>query len=170
MLTACTMPFTFGKPADDQTITPLVELKSQTIDPLPEKSAYDQKVMAFITDIEMIDGKRHVTIDPVNWLNGDAAVQAKIKDHECPDPKSCLPNGFYIENSSHQTQEIILPYKTPIQRSTDFRSDSPNGKRMMVFEDFINWYQSNTELFQHMPFNFYLKGNTAVHIVEQYVP
>jgi len=164
------MPFTIGKPVVEPPITPLVELKSQTIDPLPEKSAYDRVVMAFITNIKMVNGQRHVTIDPVNWLTGDSAIKAKIKAHDCPDPETCLPNGFYIENSSHQTEEIILPYKTPLQRSTDFRSDSPDGKRMMVFEDFINWYESNTELFKYLPFNFYLKGNTAVHVVEQYVP
>jgi hypothetical protein len=113
-----------------------------------------------------------VTIDEIEFLSGDEAVQAVMKDFACEKSKveECVPsmnNDFYIRNMSTSTEVYNLTADTKIRV---FKNPGSPELEDVSLTSFIARSKDKYSLILISPFTFVAEDATITHLEQQYTP
>lgn len=131
-----------------------------------------ERRFGFIRSVEKNGNNFLVTIDPVEFLSGEAAIEAGIEDTDCgrEDIAECIPslnNDFYIRNISTSTEAYNLLSEADIAIFDD------PGSPVLVpatAEEFAREFQDPGSYMGSYPWRYILDGATIVLLEEQYTP
>jgi ABC-type proline/glycine betaine transport system permease subunit len=155
-----------------QTFTTVTAVTSSEAPPsaeivLPEG---DVRVLGYIDKVWEADGKRYLSIDYIEMLDGEEAREAAVAAGVM-EPDGILPNDYFIVNESSQLREFVVAASAPIQTKT-FGGE--------VYDEAISWEQfmsswsdspaAGAEFLYLMPWWIERSGDEIVSISEQYVP
>ncbi|MGM7684341.1 hypothetical protein ACSVDA_19605 [Cytobacillus sp. Hm23] len=114
-------------------------------------------ITGFITDLDSENLDKYITIDPVNYLSGEKAIQAAMDDGNVSREEVFLPNGFYIQNK--QVEQISY------RLSSDLLLYIADGIDKNYTEDLNMVIEPYERLFY-----LYINNHEVIMIEEQYLP
>ncbi len=120
------------------------------------------------------NGSSHITIDTVQWLEGESAQKAIKEDNELnkvSDPG--LPGGYYIRNSTIDsiTVKISDSAKVIMQTLTHNSEGNYNFNQEITIHKFLTLLnQKDFERFRHKLYKFEIVNNVITEIQEKYIP
>jgi len=113
-----------------------------------------------------------VNFDGARWLNGKEGEDAAIRAGVCTEETrtECLPNNFFIDNSSKDTRKIQLDSSLEIRMAT-WRMEELGVTETPItlgeFREAIN----NSELhWSQLPYRISISNGRIVKISEVYLP
>lgn len=141
---------------------------------IPVEQTPDTKVV-YIEQLNSLADGNELTVDEIEWYEGEAAEQAFLK-HE-PDAGIDGPlDGYYIVNEDHEliSYPIAADVKILMQiydRTGDIEDMDIQWDEQVTLEQFKSILQ-NTDWIdvRDFPFHITVKDGTIVQIVQQYIP
>ena len=126
----------------------------------------------FIKEIKRNDQNVLITVDPVEFPYGNAAVKAAAEDTPCNESNvgDCIPslyNNFYIRNVDSTTETYIVNTDTHIKT---FVSPGAPDLHNISLETFLTEGQNPRSSYKSFPFKLSLDGALVTNIEEQYMP
>ncbi|MDX8366905.1 hypothetical protein [Cytobacillus sp. IB215665] len=114
-------------------------------------------ITGFITDLDSDNLDKYITIDAVNYLSGEEAIQAVMDDGNVSREEVFLPNGFYIQNQQVEQINYWL--------SSDLLLYIADGNNKNYTEDLNMLIEPYERLFY-----LYINNHEVIMIEEQYLP
>jgi hypothetical protein len=126
----------------------------------------ESKQLGYIKSFTKTDKTYSLTIDYVEMLSGDQAIQAMINAGECDNTDSCdLPNDYYISNENAKLRTFTINPNTKVQLS--ILSDN----QTLSLDEFSQIFTSkNDDYRKTAPYWITLENDQITHIEEQYLP
>lgn len=130
-----------------------------------------QRKICYIENIFTKTGTRFVTIDIIEWFQGERAVNAYRNDH----PKSAapLPDGYYIRNRVVRWDTLAIADTAQFVMQT-YSHDSDGNFRSNEKVDFDQitrlFSETKQQQYKHIPFWIVISQGRILTITEQYVP
>jgi hypothetical protein len=117
------------------------------------------------------DGSRHLVVDPVQLLVGDAAKTAAAADGVIP-AGGTLDNDYYLRNRGGRLYPYDATENVTVKEWTYPVMDLIMGRDMTWPSFILLWHATGTELrrVRGIPYWLYLNGGVVTKIEEQYVP
>jgi len=129
------------------------------------------KRICYIESIFTKTGTRFVTIDIIEWFQGERAVNAYRKDH----PKSAapLPDGYYIRNRVVKWDTLAVSDTAQFVMQT-YSHDSDGNFRpneRVGFDQIAQLFsETKQQQYRHIPFWIVISQGRILSIAEQYIP
>ncbi len=134
------------------------------------KPILETKEFGFIRKVEFKNNIYLISFDEAKWLIGEEAEKAAARTGICETEIPCLPNGYFIENSTTSTREIELARKAKIYMET-YETGMPGDKEEIIsVEKFAELINDPTFHFKLLPYYLIFENNRLIRIMEQYVP
>ncbi|GFN31755.1 hypothetical protein [Paenibacillus xylaniclasticus] len=143
----------------------------------PEVSAAEATKTAFVEGIEQHNGRYVLTLDYIDWFEGDAATQI-FRERE-PDPEVTEPpDGYYIVNDDTTLETVVLSENAHILMQIYDRPDEESGADIVpdepiTIEQFAELIEQGEEAMinvKDFPYHITLKDGQADVIVQQFIP
>ncbi|EFM12462.1 conserved hypothetical protein [Paenibacillus curdlanolyticus YK9] len=132
---------------------------------------------AYVERMDKQDGQWKMTIDPIDWYEGDAAT--KIFREREPDPEVTEPpDGYYIVNDDLTQQTITLADNVAVLMQIYDHENADEGATVVpdepiTIEKYSELIGSTKEDGIHIkdfPYHLTIENGKVVKIVQQYVP
>lgn len=135
----------------------------------------DGEVIGYIRAVFGQDDYQDISIDLIEWLDGDEAAEARREDGLCSGSlDECWPpNGFYIRNPDDSLLTVEVPADTTVLMQT--LSHNPDGSynsdEVISFDRFLRILSDEEDAhLRSVPFRITLADHVVTSIREQYVP
>jgi hypothetical protein len=139
-----------------------------------EPAKKSQKQMGYIKNVYEKDGENHLDIDYIEWLTGDAALEAMEKDGKCPENAPCLViNDYYIRNNDSQIRTFEISPRVTITMQTFELEKIMDVKwnQCISFRQFKDIYtMDDWPRLRDVPYIVEIKNQKIIKITEQYIP
>ncbi|WP_379392718.1 hypothetical protein [Paenibacillus lentus] len=142
---------------------------------IPVEQTPDTKVVYIEQLNSLADGKNELTVDEIQWYEGEAAEQAFLK-HEPDAGIDGPPDGYYIVNEDHELMSYPIAENAKIlmqiyDRTGDIEDMDIQWDEQVTLEQFKSILE-NAEWIdvRDFPFHITVKDGTIVQIVQQYIP
>jgi len=142
-----------------------------------ETSAAAATKTAYVEGIAERDGHYELTVDYIDWYEGDAAT-AIFRQRE-PDPEVTEPpDGYYIVNDDPSLATIELPADVQIRMQIYDRSGEKGGDDIVSdepitieqFAELVNSGDESSINVKDFPYHITFTNGQAERIVQQFVP
>lgn len=130
---------------------------------------------AYMTKLSESNGKWYITLDPIEWYEGEAADKA-LHEHEPDADIDHAPDGYYIVNNSTETKTYEIAPDAAVLMQIYDHDGTNDGVQ-------INWNEpitvsklgqlyANTDILDLSvyPYHITLEDGKVVNIVQQYIP
>ena len=120
------------------------------------------------------NGNHRILFDEAEWLTGVEAENAAIAAGQCTQEnrQECLPNGYYIKNTTAEQKEIVLDSRANIVMQTWKMEETGSvaARPIQVGEFIFSVIRERSEVYTQVPYRITLANGTVVKIEEVYVP
>ena len=148
----------------------------QTMGRSSQSAPLTGRLFGFVSSLRSEGGEVSVIFDEALWLTGERARDAAIAAGLCTpeEPEDCLPNDYYIENASGETQDYLLLPDIRIFMETLHHDEGGaylSGEEVSLGE-FRELFENpeSARLWRRLPFWITFENGSVVRIEEQYVP
>lgn len=153
--------------------TPDQEAQAQSV---PTATSPAEQKTAYVEGIEQRDGRYVLSVDYMDWYEGEAAT-AIFREQE-PDPEVTEPpDGYYIVNDDTTLQPIELTDDALIQmqiydRGGDGPSDIVPDEKVTAaqFAALVNEGDAAAINVKDFPYHLTVEDGKIVRIVQQFIP
>jgi tetratricopeptide (TPR) repeat protein len=133
------------------------------------KAVVKENITGFIEKVFEKDGKRYFIIDKVEFLTGEAAVKAAIKDgnadYDYETGQYYVPNDYYIVNNN----PLIRTYEISRSASINIYS-SLTYDYALTSVSYSEFMDNVNSMGYGMLCNIYIENDVVVKVEQQYVP
>jgi hypothetical protein len=130
-----------------------------------------ERKICYIENIFTKTGTRFVTIDTIEWFQGEKAVNAYKKDH--PESTAPLPDGYYIRNRVVKWDTLAIADTAQFVMQT-YSHDSEGNFRRNERIDFDHiarlFFEMKQGQYRRIPFWIVISNRRILSIAEQYIP
>lgn len=121
----------------------------------------------YIRNIYTKNNKTFIDIDNVEWLSASDNTCSTPPEEKTGIPQ-CNPNGFLIQNSIKKinTYEILAS----INIQTINFNTNPLSTTNMDLKEFTEFFTSQKEYFDSVPFTIQVDNGLVINIQEKYIP
>ncbi len=155
---------------DEDESTPVtggLPLAGEKTDQAPQA---DRDVLAYITEFSPLGSGWVISLDYVNWLTGQAAIDAATAAGDCVSPNNCLPNGVYIENSDDVIHNFRVHEDVSITLQSSLDDSGQFAAQQVSLDAFRNYFTASSEsALKTRAYNIGLNANTVVSITEKFL-
>lgn len=141
----------------------------ESVEVQPEPVLPDGEYLGFIREV----GSTSIAFDDAEWLTGTEGENAAIVAGLCSEEtrNECLPNGFFIRNTSTSTQNMEYTSDVRVYLSTWHMEETGNvEKQETTVAGLTQLINDQTTHWHNLPFTVSIVRGNILTIEEVYVP
>lgn len=144
----------------------------------PSNKVNPSKLFGYIKNVGEESGRNFVDIDEAEFLEGEAAVLAAMKDRGCA-REACTPNNFYIRNKDQITSRYFVSESVVIRTLQGDGVTLGDNRALKEFSRIFNpalgedssINSGGDRSFQkESPYDFSLENGLVTSITQRYIP